>query len=208
MKSKRARSGKRRGMLMPLPAAPAAWQEPCLVMLRETAMAVRETILLYLGAANALSGNQRELFLAVAEDEMRHFVTTMQLIAVHDAVQAKTLEEAGLDVFVVPRLAVSKWAGGWPPTCGPLPIPPPDNPGGPAAQIMPAVSLLTKAVNRELSAINLFQCFGERANPGVGREHFGKLMENDKHHVAQFIAALYELTCEPPPLPEHDGNIM
>jgi rubrerythrin len=176
--------------------------------LRKAAIAEREAALFYLAAANMLGGDLRTLFLTVAEDEMRHFVMTMHHIAVRDSAQAKALGTAGLDVFIMPRMAVPKWAGAWPPTCAPLPKRPPDSADNLPAEDMQAVDLLTKAITNELVAINLYECFCKLADSGSAREHFDRLQTNDKSHVAQFIAALYELTCEPPPLQEHDGNIM
>jgi rubrerythrin len=191
-----------------MPAAPeAASPDPCLTMLRKAAMAEREAILFYLDAANMVCRDLQALFLNVAEDEMRHFVMTMHHISALDPVQAKALEEAGLDVLVMPRSAVPKWTGGWPPTCSPLQELP-EPPAGPSAQDMTAICLLTKAINSELAAINLYQGFMEQSASQDCCEHFCQLMNSEKHHVAQFIAALYELTCEPPPLQEHDGNIM
>ncbi len=207
MKSKRVKPRKK-PVSTPLepPAPPESGfpADPCLATLRKAAVAEREAILLYLDAANMVDRELRTLFMAVAEDEMRHFVQTMNLIAGLDPVQAKALEASGLDILVMPRAAVPRWAGGWPPTCSPLPEPTSVQPAG----NMAAVGLLTKAMNSELDAINLYQDFTEQAQTPACCDHFRRLMNDEKHHVAQFIAALYELTCEPPPLLEHDGNIM
>lgn len=207
MKSKRVRSRKRPVLTPPQPPAPTKSvfpADPCLARLRKAAVAEREAILFYLDAANMVDTDLRTLFLAVAEDEMRHFVQTMNRIAGLDPVQAKALEASGLDILVMPRKAIPRWAGAWPPTCAPLPEPTTGQP----AENMTAVCLLTKAMNSELDAVNLYQSFTEQAQAQACCEHFCRLMNDEKHHVAQFIAALYELTCEPPPLLEHDGNIM
>jgi rubrerythrin len=207
LKSKRVKARKK-PVLTP-PESPVVSEsvfsaDPSLALLRKTAVAEREAIIFYLGAANLVDRDLRALFLAIAEDEMRHFVQTMTLIAGLDPVQAKALEASGLGILIMPRAATPRWAGGWPPTCAPLPEPTNGQPAG----TMTAAGLLTKAMNSELDAVNLYQDFTEKTRATASCDHFCRLMNDEKHHVAQFIAALYELTCEPPPLLEHDGNIM
>lgn len=204
MRSKRDKPRKKPVSTLPQSQDNGFTADPCLALLRKAAVIEREAISFYLDAANIVNSGLQTLFLTVAEDEMRHFVQTMSRIAALDPVQAKALEASGLDILVMPRTAVPRWAGAWPPTCAPLPEP---VIGQPASK-MTAVSLLTKAMTSELDAINQYQLFSEQTQTLSCHDHFCRLMDDEKHHAAQFIAALYELTCEPPPLLEHDGNIM
>lgn len=177
--------------------------DPCLIMLRDTAIAEREAILFYLEAAAMVCGDLRRLFLDTAEDEMRHFVLTMRLISELDRVQAEALEEVGLDVLLMQRGMAPKWAAGWHPDCAcPLeaetmhaPMPPAPE----AENDLTPVCLLTKALTSELEAVNKYQKFKEKTSDSTCCRHFCHLMNDEKEHVASFIAALFDLTGEPPP---------
>ena len=62
-----------------------------------------------------------------------------------------------------------------------------------------AIRCLTKAIQDELHAINKYQTYmGEAEEPQV-KKHFCELMNEEKEHVAEFTAALFELTNEPLP---------
>lgn len=177
--------------------------DPCLIMLRDAAIAEREAILFYLEAAAMLCGDLRRLFLDTAEDEMRHFVMTMRHISALDSDQAQALEEVGLDDLLMQRGMAPKWAAGWQPDCAcPMeaetmaaPMPPEHEP----ENGLTPVCLLTKALTGELEAINKYQKYMEKACDPACCRHFCHLMNDEKEHVASFIAALYDLTGEPPP---------
>ncbi len=177
--------------------------DPCLLMLRDTAVAEREAILFYLEAAGMVCGDLRRLFLDTAEDEMQHFVMTMRHIAALDSVQAEALEEVGLDALLAQRGMAPKWASGWQPDCAcPLAdetvhVPMPSAPE--AGNDLTPVCLLTKALTSELEAVNKYQKFMEKTSDPACCRHFCHLMNDEKEHVASFIAALYDLTGEPPP---------
>ncbi len=176
--------------------------DPCLPMLRDAAIAEREAILFYLEAAAMVCGDLRQLFLDTAEDEMEHFVMTMRHISALDSVQAEALEEVGLDALLMQRGMAPKWATGWQPDCAcPLeeetmaPMPPEHEP---ESDLTP-LCLLTKALTGELEAINKYQKYMEKASDSACCRHFCHLMNDEKEHVASFIAAIYDLTGEPPP---------
>ncbi|MDR7866056.1 MAG: hypothetical protein RIN56_04510 [Sporomusaceae bacterium] len=174
--------------------------DPCLLMLRDAAIAEREAILFYLEAAAMVCGDLRRLFLDTAEDEMRHFVMTIRHIAALDSVQAEALEEVGLDALLTQRGMTPKWAAGWQPECAcPLEaetmvVPPAQE----TENDLTPVCLLTKALTSELEAINKYQKYMEKASDSTCCHHFCHLMNDEKDHVASFIAALYDLTGEPP----------
>lgn len=174
--------------------------DPCLLMLRDAAIAEREAILFYLEAAAMVCGDLRRLFLDTAEDEMRHFVMTMRHIAALDGVQAEALEEVGLDTLLAQRGMTPKWAAGWQPECAcPLEaetmvVPPAQE----TENDLTPVCLLTKALTSELEAINKYQKYMEKTSASACCRHFCHLMNDEKDHVASFIAALYDLTGEPP----------
>jgi rubrerythrin len=176
--------------------------DACLPMLRDAAIAEREAILFYLEAAAMLCGDLRRLFLDTAGDEMEHFVMTMRHIAALDSVQAEALEEVGLDDLLMQRGMTPKWATGWQPECAcpaageaEMVMEPQTGPEGG----MTPVCLLTKALTSELEAINKYQKYMEKAPDSACCHHFCHLMNAEKEHVASFIAALFDLTGEPPP---------
>ncbi len=164
--------------------------DPCLLMLRDAAIAEREAILFYLEAAAVLCGDLRRLFLDTAADEMVHFAMTMRHIAARDPVQAEALEEVGLDCLLPRRAMTPKWAAGWQPQCA--------GPYVEEAAGVSAVCLLTKALTSELEAINTYQKHMVKAEDSACCRHFCHLMNDEKGHAASFIAALYEQTGEPP----------
>lgn len=180
--------------------------DPCLIMLRKAAVAEREAILFYLEAAAMVCGELREEFLEIAADEMRHFAMIMRHIAHLDPVQAEDLEEEGLDVLLPHRGMAPKWAGGWKPACKcPMPMeeeivadefPPPRD--------MTVICLLTKALVSELEAVNMYQTFMMETENSMCCHFFCHLMNAEKHHVAELIEKLYELTGEPPSMENHD----
>lgn len=175
--------------------------DPCLMMLRDAAIAEREAILFYLEAAAMVCGDLRRLFLDTAEDEMEHFVMTMRHISALDSDQAEALEEVGLGALLMQRGMAPKWAAGWQPSCAcPLeetmaaPMPPEHEP---ESDLTP-LCLLTKALTGALEAINKYQKYMEKASDSACCRHFCHLMNDKKEHVASFIAAIYDLTGEPP----------
>lgn len=166
---------------------------PDLCLLRAAAADERGAIADYLECA--LMTCLDEVFLDVAEDEMQHYVETMRLISFLDPVQARMLEEEDLDVLVMKGHGRhGKW------TKNKLPnqeqdveVIPPDK------KELCAIRCLTKALQGELHAINTYQHYMNQAeNPQV-RALFCHLMNEEKEHVAEFTAALFELTHEPLP---------
>lgn len=199
------------------PPAPAPEElcpdNPCLILLRKAAIAEREDILFYLEAAAAVCGELRALFLEAAADEMRHFVMTMRHIAALDPVQAEYLEEEGLDVLLPRRGMQPKWAMGWHPSCHcPHPVMEEEEEDEeevmvdefPPEHDMEAICLLTKALVRELEGTNMYQDFMEESCDPMCCHHFCHLMNEEKRHVAAWIAALYDLTDEPPSMERED----
>lgn len=171
---------------------------PCLIMLRDAAKAEREAILFYLQAASMVCGDLRELFLGVARDEMEHFVMTMRHVSSLDPVQAEAFEDEGLDMLVPRRANTPKWVKGWHPACMPEMEPEECIPDMSPDHDLPAVCLLTKAIADELADINTYQEFMSASESEACCRHFCHLMNDEKRHVAEFTAALYQLTGEPP----------
>jgi rubrerythrin len=175
--------------------------DACLPMLRDAAIAEREAILFYLEAATMLCGDLRRLFLETAGDEMEHFVMIMRHISALDSVQAEALAEVGLDDLLMQRGMTPKWAADWQPECACLADEAEialEPEAGPDSGITP-ICLLTKALTSEFEAINKYQKYMEKASDSACCRHFCHLMNAEKEHVASFIAALFDLTGEPPP---------
>lgn len=166
--------------------------DPCLLLLRDAAIAEREAILFYLEAAAMLCGDLQQLFLDTAADEMEHFVIIMRRIACLDPVQAEALDEVGLDSLLPRRAMLPKWATGWQPACA---VSPPVE----TEADMTAVCLLTKALTSEFAAINTYQKAMTKTEDDFCGRLFCRLMNDEKEHVASFVAALYCQTGEPPP---------
>lgn len=168
---------------------------PDLYLLRDAAADERGAIADYLTCAAETCMD--ELFLDVAEDEMQHYAETMRLITRFDPVQAEMLEEAGLGFLVMNRPAGKpKWmqSAKMPPAEEPdAAVPPPNK------KDLPAIRCITKALQGELQAINKYQRYMNEAEDSRVKVHFCKLMNDEKEHVAEFTAALFELTHEPLP---------
>ena len=177
---------------------------PDLLLLREAAADEREAVLQYMNAAQ--DNCMQELFLDVAEDEMHHYVEIMQQIVRLDPIQAEMFQEVNLDMMVMGRPSKSnnnKWHS---------------NPmnyhaaGGeedeemialPSERDMAALCHLTAGLVEELKATNKYQrCMNEACDPRV-KQLFCHLMNEEKEHIAEFTAAIYDITGEPLP-PEHD----
>lgn len=177
------------------PKVPCDFEEECpnhcdLYLLRDAAADERGAIADYLECA--ILTCRHGLFLDVAEDEMQHFLETMQLITLFDPVQAEMLEEAGLDELVMMRPSGRpKWEAVCSEEDEDIEVEPP------CEKDLPAIRCLTKAIQGELQAINKYQRYMNEAQDERVQEHFCKLMNEEKEHVAEFTAALFEYTHEP-----------
>lgn len=168
--------------------AEACPNHPDLLLLRDAAADERNAIAFYLEAARDSCVCQ--LFLDIAADEMRHFAELMQMVSCLDPVQAQIFSEAGLDTLVTahplrPKNKNKKV----------------DDPQGilPDRKDMVTVNFLTRAIVDELQAINKYQRYMQAAeSPAVARL-FCRIMNEEKEHLAEFTAALFELTNEPLP---------
>lgn len=164
-----------------------------LYLLRDAAADERGAIADYLECG--ILTCQQEIFFDVVEDEMQHFIKTMQLITLFDPVQADALEEAGLDDLVMRRPSRRpKWQANVTDECDD------DDDGNvepPCKEDLPAIRCLTKAIQGELQAINKYQRYMNMAQDERVKEHFCELMNEEKEHVAEFTAALFEFTHEP-----------
>ena len=181
---------------------------PDLLLLRDAAADERNAIAEYLEAA--LTTTLDKCFLSVAKDEMCHFVQTMQLISCLDPVQAEELREANLTMLTVMG-AARKMKPGWSyyeqkckKTCE-KPIEKPCNKPCDTVcddmiskQDLIDVQYLTRALDGELHAINKYQTYMNEALCEEVKAHFCELMNEEKEHVAEFTACLYNITHEPP----------
>lgn len=164
---------------------------PDLYLLRDAAADERGAIADYLSCA--LETCFDELFLDVTEDEMQHYVETMRFISLFDPVQAQMFEEENLDILVMRRkICNSKWL------CPKdilekedVQVPVPNK------KDLSAIRCLTKAIQDELHAINKYQQYMNQAKDQRVKELFCELMNEEKEHVAEFTAALFQLTHEP-----------
>lgn len=167
---------------------------PDLYLLRDAAADERGAIADYLTCAAETCLD--EIFLDVAEDEMHHFVETMRLISLFDPVQAQMLEEEDLGILTM-KMRVGK-SNKWVSSKNiqeeqDVQVIPPNK------KDIPAIHCLTKAIQDELHAINKYQRYMNEAKDLRVKEHFCELMNDEKEHVAEFTAALFEITHEPLP---------
>lgn len=179
------------GVVCPTEGCP---NDPDLLLLRDAAADERNAIAFYLEAARGSCLPQ--LFLDVAEDEMGHYVDIMREISRLDPVQAEMFRDAGLDVLVMSRPAYVPKANEEivrEAASSDLQITPPSR------KNMPTVILLSRAINDELLAINKYQRYMQMAEDPAVQRLFCRIMNEEKEHVAQFTAALFELTHEPLP---------
>ncbi|MCX7780754.1 MAG: ferritin-like domain-containing protein [Negativicutes bacterium] len=178
---------------------------PDLLLLRDAAADERKAVLQYLNAArdNCLA----ELFLDVAEDEMHHYVEIMQQIVRLDSVQADMFREVNLNMMTLGRPAKNtpkKWnymnqQNAAAEDAEELSVALPDE------RDMPAICHLTAGLVEEFAATNKYQRYmNEACDPRV-KELFCHLMNEEKEHIAEFTAALFDLTGEPLPH-EHEED--
>lgn len=176
----------------PIEACPS---DPDLLLLRDAAADERTAIAFYLDAAR--NSCTPQLFLDIAATEMEHYVEIMREISRLDPVQAELLSEAGLDLLVMTRPLPSKSKTAKEAAVADSQIILPDR------KEMPTVNLLTKALSDELLATNKYQRYMLTAENTEVQLLFCHLMNEEKEHIAEFTAALFELTNEPLPL-THD----
>ncbi|WP_371376379.1 ferritin family protein [Sporomusa aerivorans] len=165
--------------------------DPDLLLLRDAAADERIAIAFYLEAAKGSC--LTDLFLGVAEDEMRHYVEIMREISRLDPVQAQIFRDAGLDSLVMARPAFEPKLNAdiIRETTAEVQITPPSR------KDMPTVVFLTKAISDELMAINKYQRYMQMAENASVQRLFCRLMNEEKEHLAEFTAALFDLTHEP-----------
>lgn len=169
---------------------------PDLLLLRDAAADERNAIAFYLEAAR--TSCMPRLFLDVVEDEMEHYVELMREIARLDPVQAQRLRDEELDSLLLSRpLYKPKTKTAIIQAAEDIQVTPPDR------KEMPTVLLLTKALSDELQATNKYQRYMQTGETVAVQRLFCSLMNEEKEHIAEFTAALFELTHEPLPL-EHD----
>lgn len=161
---------------------------PDLLLLRDAAAGERTAIAFYLEAARE---SCLQLFLDIATDEMQHFAQLMQMVSCLDPVQAQSFREAGLDTLTITRPLIrpkNKTKKLEDPHC-----------------ILPdrtetvTVNFLTRAIVDELQAINKYQRYMQAAEDQTVARLFCHIMNSEKEHLAEFTAALFELTNEPLP---------
>lgn len=175
---------------------------PDLLLLRDAAADERDAIAKYL--ACAVETCLDEVFLDIAEDEMHHYAETMRLISQYDPVQAEMLEEEGLDFLVSSRAekCCPKWGMG-----KAKPEPKMDMEmemkdvmvSAPDKKDIPKICCLTEGLKGEFMAINKYQTYMCQAHEEDVKEHFCRLMNDEKEHVAELTAALFRITGEPLP---------
>ncbi|MBP2634374.1 MAG: hypothetical protein H6Q72_281 [Firmicutes bacterium] len=167
---------------------------PDLLLLRDAAADERNAIAFYLEASRTAC--LPRLFLDVAEDEMQHYVEIMREVSRLDPVQAQMFSEQELDILLMTRPLFKPKAKAV--EAGDIQVVPPSR------KEMPTVILLTKALNDELLATNKYQKYMETAEDPEVQRLFCHLMNEEKEHIAEFTAALFELTHEPLP-PEEEA---
>ncbi|MEN6412792.1 MAG: ferritin-like domain-containing protein [Veillonellales bacterium] len=165
-----------------------------LYLLRDAAADERGAIADYLSCA-INNPCVAEVFLDVAEDEMQHYVETMRLISLLDPVQRQMLKEQNLDYLTMKKLTSrANWTKKYQvQNDEDVKVIPPHK------RDLAAVHCFTKAIQDELHAINKYQRYMNEAEEPRVKKHFCELMNEEKEHVAEFTAALYELTNEPLP---------
>lgn len=172
---------------------------PDLILLREAAAEEREGILQYLNAASAHC--LPELFLDVAEDEMRHYIETLGHIVRLDPVQADMFREVNLTIPPMRKPPVTSVTKYMKTNVGKVMATEAaeDTIELPSERDLAAICRLTEALASELRAANKYQCYmNEACDPKV-KELFCRLMNDEKEHIAEFTAALFDLTGEPLP---------
>lgn len=164
--------------------------DPDLLLLRDAAADERTAIAFYLDAAR--NSCTPQLFLDIAATKMEHYVEIMRAISRLDPVQATLLSEAGLDQLVMIRpLFPSKAKAAKETLCPDSPITLPDK------KEMPTVNLLTKALNDAFLTTNKYQRYMLTAENTDVQLLFCHLMNEEKEHITELTAALFELTNEP-----------
>lgn len=171
---------------------------PDLLLLRDAAIDERNAILEYLTAAQDCC--LPELFLHTAQDEMRHYFETMRQINRLDPIQAEAFREVGLDMLTNNRMAnnckknaptaVVQQAETAEAAEAALAALPPE-------RRMPTIAALTQALAGELAAANKYQRYMCEAKDARVQALFCHLMNDEKEHIAEFTAALYDMTQEP-----------
>jgi len=169
---------------------PVCPDNPDLLLLRDAAADERQAIADYLDAARKTCFT--ELFLEVAEDEMKHYVMTMGLLATLDPVQAEEFKKVGLDMLVLDRAPANNWLATTKQMIN-------NNVAAnvPSKEDIENIQYLTKALNDELHAVNKYQTYMEKAKCESVKYLFCQLMNDEKEHVAEFTDALFCITEEP-----------
>ena len=181
---------------------------PDLLLLRDAAADERSAILDYLNSAK--DNCFEELFLDVAEDEMHHYLEIMREIVRLDPVQAEMFREVNLDIPTMIRpVKNNNKQNNWKYKYTPVAVAAAEEEEEdvvvalPSESDMAALCHLTNGLVGELNAINKYQRYmNEACDPRV-KQLFCHLMNEEKEHVAEFTAAIFDITGEPLP-PETD----
>lgn len=171
---------------------------PDLLLLRDAAADERTSIAFYLDAAR--NSCLPQLFLDIAEDEMEHYVEIMREVSRLDPVQADIFRAEGLSMLLANRPLLKPQAKT---LFRPKEADADSKVPLPGRKDIPTINLLTKALTDELQAVNKYQQYMQDAENSEVQVLFCHLMNEEKEHVAQLTAALFELTHEPLP-PEHN----
>jgi len=152
--------------------------DPDLLLLRQNAKCEREAVALYLNASTKANGPLCQLFLDIARDEMLHFRQLMILLAKYDSIQAHAFKEMGIS------LPVSEFRKTQPATndC--------------YQDRLEIINILTRAIARELDAINMYQESYEKACHDDVKARFCHNANDEKLHVAELWKALMIFTKE------------
>lgn len=169
-----------------------------LILLRDAAKDERKAIMYYMQCYWKTCMN---LFLETAEDEIEHFLMLMRLISCYDPIQARCFHAQNLDCLTLTRadetsLSYRKNQD--------RPMKQPQNPlkvdlavDPPAELDGPCMECLTMALDMEFGAINKYQEYMLKAEHNDVKKLFCCLMNDEKHHVAETIAAIFCITHEP-----------
>ena len=165
---------------------------PDLLLLRDAAIDERNAILEYLTAAHDCC--LPELFLHTAQDEMGHYFETLRQINRLDPIQAEAFREVGLDMLITNRMANNCKKN--------TPIAAVQQAeaalaGLPPERRMPTIAALTQALAGEFAAANKYQRYMCEAKDPRVQALFCHLMNDEKGHIAEFTAALFDMTQEP-----------
>lgn len=164
-------------------------ENPDLLLLRDAAANERETIAFYLKVSQDIPA-LADLFNEIAKDEMQHYVMIMRHICMLDPIQAQEMKEVGREeLAIMPRFSDQHELNAAERTF--------EYALSESEKNSEGMQYLTDALIEEFLVANKYHTYLKKAEVENNKRLFCWLLNDEKKHIAEFTANLFDFTGEP-----------